>query len=103
MACERITTGITRVEIGKRPIKAVLDPYNPVGSTIHVNFNTSKVERWRTDPQWCHINYVIYDSEWEAEFCRVVESHPLVKSYVKNHNLGLEVPYRYGSTIRTYL
>ena len=26
-----------------------------------------------------------------------------MKAYVKNHNLGLEVPYRYGSSIRTYL
>ena len=43
------------------------------------------------------------DSDWEAEFCRAVESHPLVKAYVKNHNLGLEVPYLYGSTPRTYI
>ena len=43
------------------------------------------------------------DSDWEAEFCRVVESHPNVKAYVKNHNLGLEVPYLYGSTPRTYI
>jgi hypothetical protein len=36
---------------GERPIKAVLDPYNPVGSTIHVNFNTSKLDRWETSSQ----------------------------------------------------
>ena len=33
----------------------------------------------------------------------MAESHPRVKAYVKNHNLGLEVPYRYGSETRTYL
>jgi type III restriction enzyme len=33
----------------------------------------------------------------------VAESHPKVRAYVKNHNLGLEVPYRYGSEIRRYL
>ena len=103
MACERITAAITRAEIGSRPVKAVLDPYNPVGSTVHVNFNTSKTSRWQTDARRCHINWVILDSNWEAEFCRVAESHPRVKSYVKNHNLGLEVPYRYGSETRTYL
>ena len=43
------------------------------------------------------------DSEWEGEFCRVAESHPRVRAYVKNHNLGLEVPYRYGSETRKYL
>jgi len=103
MACERIMAGITRHELGKRPIKAVLDPYNPVGSTAHVNFNTSKLDRWQTDSRRCQINWVILDSDWEAEFCRVAESHPRVKAYVKNHNLGLEVPYRYGSEMRKYL
>ncbi len=103
IACERITAGITRSELGKRPIKAVLDPYNPSGSTIHVNFNTSKTDRWQTDARRCHINWIILDSDWEAEFCRVAESHPKVKCYAKNHNLGLEVPYRYGSETRRYI
>jgi type III restriction enzyme len=103
MACERITAGITRALVGTRPIKAVLDPYNPMGSTAHVNFNTSKTDRWETDPSRCHINWVILDSDWEAEFCRVAEKHPKVKAYVKNHSLGLEVPYRYGSETRKYL
>jgi type III restriction enzyme len=103
MACERITAAITRSLVGERPIKALLDPYNPTGSTIHVNFNTSKTSRWQTDARKCHINWVILDSDWEAEFCRVAESHPRVRAYVKNHNLGLEVPYRYGSVSRTYL
>jgi type III restriction enzyme len=103
MACERITAGITREFAGRRPIIAMPDPYNPVGSTAHVNFNTSKTDRWQTDARRCHINWVILDSDWEAEFCRVAESHPRVRAYVKNHNLGLEVPYRYGSEMRTYL
>lgn len=104
MACERITAGITRKLIGEMPIKAVLDPFNPVGSTNFVNFNTSKLTRWETigPPPKCHVNWVICDSDWEAEFCRVAEGHPRVKAYVKNHNLGLEVPYRYGSTMRKY-
>ncbi|MBE0564928.1 MAG: DEAD/DEAH box helicase family protein [Krumholzibacteria bacterium] len=103
MACERITAGITRSLIGERPIKAVLDPYNPTGSTSFVNFNTSKRDRWQTDSRRCHINWVILDSDWEAEFCRVAEAHPCVRSYVKNHNLGMEVPYRFGSQMRTYI
>jgi type III restriction enzyme len=102
MACERITAGITRKFVGERPIMVVLDPYNPTGSTAHVNFNTSKTDRWETDARRCHLNWVILDSDWEGEFCRVAESHPRVRSYVKNHNLGLEVPYRYGSEMRTY-
>ena len=103
MACERITAAITRAEIGSNPVKVVLDPYNPTGSTKHVRFTTSRTTRWETDSRRCHVNWVILDSDWEAEFCRVAESHPRVKAYVKNHNLGLEVPYRYGSEARTYI
>lgn len=102
MACSRIFDGITRTLLGSKPIKAVLDPYNPVGSTAHVNFNTSKLDWWQTDARRCHLNWVILDSDWEAEFCRVAETHPRVKACVKNHNLGLEVPYRYGSEMRKY-
>ena len=104
MACERINAGIMRSQMnGARPVKAVLDPYNSAGSTMHINFNTSKTHRWQTDPRKCQVDWVILDSDWEAEFCRVVEAHPRVRAYVKNQNLGLEVPYRYGSATRTYI
>ncbi|HUO08340.1 MAG TPA: DEAD/DEAH box helicase family protein [Phycisphaerae bacterium] len=102
-ACNRITAAITRKFIGERPIKALLDPYNPTGSTRHVRFNTSKTNRWQTSSKHSHINWVILDSDWEGEFCRVAESHPRVIGYVKNQGLGLEVPYRYGSETRKYL
>jgi type III restriction enzyme len=105
MACDKITAAITRKFHGDRPIKVLLDPYNPSGSTRHVRFNTSKASRWDTSgpPPKSHINYVVLDSDWEAEFCRVAESHPKVFAYTKNHNLGMEVPYRYGSETRKYL
>ena len=103
MACERVTAAITRKHEGSRPIKAVLDPYNPTGSTRHVNFNTSRQTRWETRSDRCHVNWVICDSDWEAEFCRVAEVHPQVRAYAKNHNLGLEVPYKFGSEARTYI
>jgi type III restriction enzyme len=103
MACNRITAAIVSELADSRPIQAMLDPYNPTGSTAHVRFNTSRTLRWQTDARRSHINWVILDSNWESEFCRVAESHPRVRAYVKNHNLGLEVPYRYGSVARTYL
>ena len=102
-ACTRITRGIVARHLGERAVTAVLDPYNPTGSTMHVNFTTSKPTRWQTDPRRCHVNWVVCDSDWEAEFCRFVESHPRVRAYVKNHALGLDVPYRYGAAARTYL
>ncbi len=102
MACEKITAGIVRKLIDERPVVALLDAYNPIGSTMHVNFTTSRRDRWETDARRCHLNWVILDSDWEAEFCRVAESHPRVRAYVKNHNLGLDVPYRLGSEMHKY-
>ena len=68
-----------------------------------MNFTTSRTDLWQTDPDKCHVNMVVCDSGWEAEFCRVVERHPKVLAYVKNHGLGLEVPYNMGSVAKTYI
>lgn len=103
MACERIKNAITAAIKGDKPIVATLDPYNPTGSSIQINFNTSKTTRWQTDPRRSQINWVVCDSDWEAEFCRVVESHPRVLAYVKNQGLGLEVPYLLGATKHMYI
>src|SRR5256886_8985731 len=104
IACTRTPAAITRKFLGERPIKALLAPYNHTGSTRHVRFNTSRTDRWETSgpPPKNHVNWVVLDSDWESEFCRVAESHPKVIAYTKNHNLGLEVPYRYGSEMRRY-
>jgi type III restriction enzyme len=105
MACNRIIAGINNKFVGERLIKPVLDPYNPIGSTKYVRFNTSRADRWDTKgpPPKNQVNWIVLDSDWEAEFCRVAESHSKVIAYTKNHNLGLEVPYRYGSEPRKYL
>jgi type III restriction enzyme len=103
MACERITQAVTSAFEGDRPIMAILDPYNPEGSSAHVNFTTTKKSRWETDSRKCQVNWAILDSDWEGELCRVAEVHPKVLDYVKNQGLGFEVPYRFGSTMRRYL
>ena len=103
MACERITRGIVAHHVGESPVKAVLDPYNPAGSTKHVRFVTTRQTLWPAASNLCHVNWVVYDSEWEAEFCRVAEANASVRAYVKNHGLGLEVPYRQGAKTRTYI
>lgn len=103
MAAERIKSAVAESVVGEKRIIAVLDPYNPVGSTRHVSFTTTKNTLWTTDPRKCHINCVALDSDWEGEFCRVAESHSKVISYVKNQSLGLEVPYLMGSRKRRYI
>ena len=97
---DRFMAAITRgVEGGGRVI-AILDPYNREGSTRHVSFMTSK-DRYETSA-CCHINYAVIDSDWEAEFCRVADRHKRVLAWVKNHNLGFEVPYSAGGEARRY-
>ena len=58
MAAERIKAAITETLQGERPVKAILDAYNPAGSTSFVNFTTSKPTRRQTDPRKSHIDWV---------------------------------------------
>lgn len=105
MAASLIYTAITRhaEARGEPVVKVILDPYNPMGTTEHVSFITSKKTLWQTSAQKSHVNYVVCDSDWEAEFARVVEAHPATVTYVKNQALGFEVPWRDGATPRKYL
>ncbi len=100
---ERIRLACEAESVGERPVLAIPASFNPVGSTNHVAFTTSKETRYETDPAKSHVNYVICDSDWEAEFARVAEAHPRVLAYVKNQALGFEVPYRDGATPRKYV
>lgn len=97
---DRIMAAVTRGQEGGGRVLAMLDPYNREGSTRHVSFMTSK-DRYETGAR-CHINYAVIDSDWEAEFCRVADKHPRVLAWVKNHNLGFEVPYSAGGEARRY-
>jgi type III restriction enzyme len=96
LACQRRNGSETRM-------KAMLDAYNPRGSTSHVSFNTTKADLYKTSPDKSHVNYVVCDSDWEGELARVAEAHPRVVAYVKNQGLQFEVPYRDGSIPKKYL
>lgn len=105
IACEKIHQAIalSMGADGEEHVRAVVDPYNPSGSTDHVLFLTSKTTLWTTAPDKCHVNYVVWDSNWEAEAAKVIEGHPATIAYVKNQGLGFEVPYRFGTQTRRYL
>ena len=121
MAAERIAAAITNsiqenAPDGEKRIKAIVDPYAPTGTTHDINFSTTapvylhtsqfqteKRLRFETREDKCHINLAVCDSSWELEFCKILEGHPQVISYVKNQGLGLEVPYRMQDTSRTYI
>jgi type III restriction enzyme len=102
LAASRIASAIFQNYSQTNAIFATLDSYNTFGTTHEVNFHTSKATRYLPDARKCPINWIVTDSSWEAEFCRVAESHPKVIRYVKNHSLGFEVPYRFKAENRKY-
>lgn len=90
-------------ENGKPRIRAVLDSYNPRGTTDEVDFFTSKTDLWPTDGNRCHVNFAVCDSSWERNFCDILDKHPKVKRYIKNHGLGFRVPFRKQGWSHHYL
>lgn len=101
-AAEKIDIALIRGS--EAPILAVLDPYNPKGSTRHVNFITSK-PCWTTGarPPKCHISHVVLDSSWEEQLALTLENHPRVRAYAKNQAMGFDIPYLHGGIVHRYV
>jgi type III restriction enzyme len=79
----------------------ILDPFNPEGSTNHVDFTTSKklIVTTANSP----LTHVVADSEWELSFAETLETmRDSVLSYVKNHALHFEIPYVWEGEDRRY-
>ena len=76
-----------------------LDEYQPIGSTDGLNFNAPTDRCVKTTKS--HLSHAVCDSGLERQMCAVLDAHPHVTSWVKNHKLFLEVPYLYfGATHR---
>lgn len=91
--CDIILGALIDKPRGDSVIRAVLDPYTPMGSTMDVNFTTSKADRYTPNPSVSHVNWIIIDSQWEADLSAIIEGNARVAAYAKNHNLGFEIPY----------
>jgi type III restriction enzyme len=101
-AAEKIDIALTRGSEGR--LLAVLDPYNPKGSTRFVNFITSKPV-WKTgaQPPKCQISHVVIDSSWEEQLALTLENHPRVLAYAKNQAMGFDIPYLDAGVMRRYV
>nr|WP_214648735.1 DEAD/DEAH box helicase family protein [Ruegeria lacuscaerulensis] len=86
----------------EQPIRALLSPYQPVGSTMDVGMNSVSENLHESKEDRSHINYVVWDSPWEHDFAKLLDVHPNVVSYVKNHGLGLNVPYTMNGQTKEY-
>lgn len=85
-------------------VRAIPNPYNEEGSTTSVDFSTSKADLFLTNPSMCHIDYVVADQDWEKALAVAIERElsDVCTAYVKNHNLGFEVPYEYRGETHRY-
>ena len=100
---DRIYQAIVRGDPGEARLKPILQPYDTVGSTRYVDFDTARPV-WLTDPAKCHLSHVVCDTEsWEQKMAQVLESLPEVEAYAKNHNLGFFIPYRLNGEEHRYV
>ncbi len=92
-AAGRIYRAIAAGEEGQKTLLPLLRPYDAVGSTRFVDFDTVRPV-YATSPKKCHISHVVCDTEsWEQKTAAALEDMPEVLAYVKNHNVGFTVPY----------
>lgn len=92
-ASDRIYQAIVESTPGEKALQPILRPYDTLGSTSHVDFDTTRpVFTTRADK--CHVSHVVADTEsWEQKLAQTLEDMSEVLAYVKNQNLGFTIPY----------
>ena len=102
-AADRIYKAIAGAEAGTPALKPILRPYDTVGSTHYVDFDTSRpVYSTRADK--CHVSHVVADTgSWEQKMAQALEDMDEVLRYVKNHSLGFTVPYTLNGEEHQYV
>jgi type III restriction enzyme len=101
-ATDRIYRSIVDSAGGDKALKPIMRPYDPVGSTRHVDFDTIKPV-YPTRADRCHVSHVVLDSNWEAKLAQVLEEMDEVACYVKNQSLGFLIPYTMNGEEYSYL
>ncbi len=92
-AADRIYKAIVASTDGTAALKPILRPYDTIGSTRYVDFDTTRPV-YATEAEKCHISHVVADTDsWEQKMAEALEDMPEVIRYVKNQNLGFTIPY----------
>jgi len=100
LAAEKIQRAIYAGTRGEKRLLPSLRPYEPIGSTDDVRFETTKVCYTTTKS---HLNLVVQDSGWESKLAEVLESIPEVVAYAKNQGLNFKIPYTYEGRAGNYV
>ncbi len=102
-ASDHIYRAIVASQDGPKCLKPILYPYEYVGSTKHVDFDTRR-SVYPTCPNKCHVSHVVADTDsWEQKLAQALEEMDEVACYVKNQNLGFYIPYTLDGEERNYL
>jgi type III restriction enzyme len=102
-AADRIYKAIVASTDGTAKLKPILRPYDTVGSTRYVDFDTTRPV-YATSADKCHISHVVADTDsWEQKMAQTLEDMPAVVRYVKNHNLSFTIPYAFEGEERQYV
>ena len=97
---DNIMEGVHKANEDHEEISAVLNYYNPEGSTIHVYRPTNKTVY---PTQKSHVNYVIAeDNSWQQIAAQTLDSMECVECWVKNTYLGFRIPYTVGDENKEY-
>ncbi len=101
-AAEHIYRSIAASYSEQKFLRPILRPYDPIGSTRYVDFDTS-LPTWTTDPAKCHVSHVVADTGmWEQKVAQALEEMPEVLCYVKNQNMGFYIPYTFNGEAHDY-
>jgi len=100
-AAEHIYQAIVQSSSDEKTLHPILRPYDTVGSTRYVDFDTAR-EVYPTGPELCHVSHVVLDSGWEAKMAQALEEMDEVVCYVKNQGLGFTIPYTLNGQERQY-
>ena len=105
-AGDRIYKAIVASSEGEKRLMPILQPYNTVGSTQYVDFDTTRPV-YPTDARFCHVSHVVADTEsWEQKMAQALEElgeEGILISYVKNHQLGFYIPYTVAGDEHNYI
>lgn len=95
-----IMEGVHKANADHEEISAVLNYYNPEGSTIHVYRPTNRPVY---PTQKSHVNLVIAeDNSWQQIAAKTLDAMDSVECWVKNTYLGFRIPYTVGDENKEY-
>lgn len=102
-AADRIYKAIVESTEGDKRLLPIPKPYDTVGSTSGVDFDTLR-PTYKTQPAKCHVSHVVGDTaSWEQKMAQTLEDMDEVLCYVKNQGLGFQIPYTISGVQRNYV